>query len=151
MQNRLCTVFISSKLLILSVFRANLKNDIKNDTNVLFSHSLRMIYTNPLDTKGRLNSFFTSCNQIFHNPRSFWYIWIKSCKIWPFFEKTATKKVELLNFNSKFQNEFSSCDKSNNEKKEPYRNPILLPKKTIVYIFVIPFHIFLHFCLWDNA
>ena len=36
-----------------------------------------------------------------------------------FFEKTAAKKIELLNFKSKFQNQFSSCDKSNNEKKEP--------------------------------
>ena len=119
MQKGLCILFISSEILILSVFRANLKIDIKNDTNARFSHSLRMIYTNPYDTKERLQFFFTPCNQILHKTRSFWYIWIKSCKKLPFFEKTEPKKIELLNFKSKFQNHFSSCDKSNYEKKEP--------------------------------
>ena len=36
-----------------------------------------------------------------------------------FFEKSNQKINELFNFNFKFQNEFLSGDKSDNEKKEP--------------------------------
>ena len=140
MQNSLCTIFIWSKLLILSVFRANLKNDKKNDTNFLFSHSLRMIYTNSLDTKGRIKFFFTPCDQIFHNSRSFWYIWIKSCKILPFFEKTATKKLNFWTSTPNSKMNFHLAINLIMRKKS--LNSILLPKKRIVYIFVINFHIF---------
>jgi len=112
MQNSLCAVFNGSKLLILSVFRANLKNDIKNDTNVLFSHSLRMIYTNSLDTKGRIILFVTPVIKTFITHVHFDIFEQEIVKFDLLLKKTATKKIELLKFNSRFQNEFSSCDKS---------------------------------------
>ena len=45
MQKSLFAVFIYCKILILSTFRANLKNDQKNDINVRFSHPLQTVCT----------------------------------------------------------------------------------------------------------
>ena len=117
MQKSLFTLFICCKILILSIFRANLKNDQKIDVNVQFSHPLQAMYTNQSGCKETLYFFFICRNQIFPYQLSFWYIWKKSWKFWRFFERSNPKRNELFNFNFKFQNEFLSGNKSNNEKK----------------------------------
>ena len=71
MQNSLCTLFIYYKILILSIFRANLKNDQKNDINVQFSHPLQTVCTNQSGSKETLYFFFICRNQIFHYQLSF--------------------------------------------------------------------------------
>ena len=67
MQKRICTLFISSKILILSVFRANLKNDQKIAVNVQFSHPFQMICTNTFDCKETLYLSFICRDQISHH------------------------------------------------------------------------------------
>ena len=104
MRKSLFTLLICCKILILSIFRANLKNDQKNDINVQFSHPLQTVCTNQSGSKETLYFFFICRNQIFHYQLSFWYIWKKSWKFWRFFEKSNQKINELFNF--KFQNEF---------------------------------------------
>ena len=87
MQKSLFTLFIYCKILILSIFRANLKNDQKNDINVQFSHPLQTMCTNQSGSKETLYFFFICRNQIFHYQLSFWHIWKKKLKILAFFWK----------------------------------------------------------------
>ena len=149
MQKSLFTLFIYCKILFLSIFRANLKNDQKNDINVQFSHPLQTVCTNQSGSKETLYFFFICRNQIFHYQLSFWHIWKKSWKFWRFFEKSNQKINELFNFNFKFQNEFLSGDKSDNEKKEP--QPYTLTQEKNHLHICYTFWYFFHFSISDNA
>ena len=71
MQKSLFTLFMYCKILILSIFRANLKNDQKIDVNVQFSHPLQAMYTNQSGCKETLYFFFICRNQILPYQLSF--------------------------------------------------------------------------------
>ena len=141
MQKSLFTLFICCKILILSIFRANLKNDQKNDINVQFSHPLQAMYTNQSGCKETLYFFFICRNQIFHYQLSFWYIW-KKVENFGVFLKKVTKKE--MNFSTSYS-KMNFYLEINLILKKRSLNLILWPKKRIICIFAILFDIFFSF------
>ena len=136
-------MFTYCKILILSIFRANLKNDQKIDVNVQFSHPLQAMYTNQSGCKETLYFFFICRNQIFPYQLSFWYIWKKVENFGVFLKKVTQKEMKFST--STWNSKMSFYLVINLIMRKSSLNLIFLPKKRMICISAILFDIFFIF------